>query len=122
MSIASSDAGSYTGLIQNVSEEGLAYGTNSFAPMLKNLSPKKIINLILKMPSGESLNLNCEIKWSSLLASPWPLPLDYATFKMGMKIIDPPLDSCPKNSLYSDICICINSFCSFSSIYFNLSK
>ncbi len=85
MSIVSSDAINYTGFIKNASEEGLAYETYSFA------STKKKIDLMLKMPSGETLNLNCEIKWSSLLDSPWPLPLNYSTFNMGMKIIDPPL-------------------------------
>ena len=91
MSIVSSDAINYTGFIKNASEEGLSYETYSFASTLKKLSTKKKIDLMLKMPSGETLNLNCEIKWSSLLASPWPLPLNYSTFNMGMKIIDPPL-------------------------------
>ena len=91
VSIVSSDATSYAGFIKNASEEGLAYETYSFASTLKKLSAKKLIDLMLKMPSGETLNFNCEIKWSSLLASPWPLPLNYSTINMGMKIIDPPL-------------------------------
>ena len=84
VSIVSSDATSSAGFIKNASEEGLAYETYSFASTLKKLSAKKLIDLMLKMPSGEILNLNCEIKWSSE-HSPWSL------FKMGMKIIDPPL-------------------------------
>ena len=84
LSIVSSDAANYTGFIKNASEEGLAYETYSFASTLKKLSTKKVVNIMLKMPSGEILNLNCAIKWSSE-HSPWSL------FKMGMKIIDPPL-------------------------------
>ena len=84
LSIVSSDAANYTGFIKNASEEGLAYETYSFASTLKKLSTKKTVNIMLKMPSGEILNLNCAIKWSSE-HSPWSL------FKMGMKIIDPPL-------------------------------
>ena len=84
LSIVSLDAVNYTGFIKNASEEGLAYETYSFASTLKKLSTKKKIDLMLKMPSGEILNLHCAIKWSSE-HSPWSL------FKMGMKIIDPPL-------------------------------
>ena len=90
MSVVSSDAKSYAGFIQNVSEEGLAYESYSFVPMLNKLSEKKIINLMLKMPSGETLNLNCEVKWSSE-PPPWSLIQNYRIFNMGMKIIDPPL-------------------------------
>ena len=91
VSIVSSDATSYAGFIKNASEEGLAYQTYYFDSTLKKISTKEIIDLMLKMPSGETLNLNCEIKWSFILDSPWPLPLNYSTFNMGMKIIDPPL-------------------------------
>ncbi len=57
---------------------------HTFASTLKKLSTNKIINVMLKMPSGEILNLNCAIKWSSE-HSPWSL------FRMGMNIIDLPI-------------------------------
>ena len=79
----------YEGFIQNVSEEGLAYESDSFPSNLQEFSPEKTINVILKMPSGETLILNCEIKWSSE-QSPWPLPKNYSTLGMGMQIINPP--------------------------------
>ena len=85
VSIVSSDATSYAGFIKNASEEGLAYQTYYFDSTLKKISTKEIIDLMLKMPSGEILKLNCAIKWSSE-HSPWSL------FKMGMEIIDPPIE------------------------------
>ena len=84
VSTVSSDTTSYAGFTKNVSEEGLAYETYYFPSTLKRISTKEIIDLMLKMPSGEILKLNCAIKWSSE-HSPWSL------FKMGMKIIDPPI-------------------------------
>ena len=84
VSIVSSDAASYAGFTKNVSEKGLAYESYYFPSTLKRISTKEIIDLMLKMPSGEILKLNCVIKWSSEHL-PWSL------FKMGMKIIDPPL-------------------------------
>ena len=84
VSIVSSDATSYAGFIKNASEEGLAYETYSYASTLNKLSRKKTINLMMKMPSGEMLKMKCSIKWLSK-HSTWSL------FKMGMKIIDPPM-------------------------------
>ena len=89
MSIVSSDSMNYAGFIQNASEEGLAYASHSFTPTINELSPKKIIELLLKMPSGETLKLDCEIKWSAE-HSTWSSLRNYTLFKMGMKIIDPP--------------------------------
>jgi hypothetical protein len=79
----------YVGFIHNVSEEGLAFEIYDFEPMLKELSPKRIIKLTVRIPSGEMLNLNCEIVWSSI-DSHSRLLQNYTTHKMGMRIIDPP--------------------------------
>jgi hypothetical protein len=89
MSLVSSNGKSYAGFIHDVSEEGLAFETYDFAPTLKELSPKKIIKLTVKIPSGEMLNLNCEIIWSSK-HSPLRLLQNYTTHKIGMRIVDPP--------------------------------
>jgi hypothetical protein len=92
-SVITSGFRNYLGFIENVSEEGLAYirvERDTFNLTLKEFTPEKIINIILVVADGETLNLNCQIKWSSLLSSPWPLPQDYPTLGLGMKIIDPP--------------------------------
>lgn len=89
MSLILSNGRSYAGFIHNVSEEGLAFETYAFATTLKELSPKKIINLIIKMPSGEMLNLSCEIIWSSK-HSPLRLLQNYTTHIVGMSIVDAP--------------------------------
>jgi hypothetical protein len=39
--------------------------------------------VIILISSGETLNLNCEIRWNSV-------PCDEENFCMGMKILDPP--------------------------------
>ena len=92
-SVITSGLRNYLGFIENVSEEGLAYirvERDTFNLTLKEFTPEKIINIILVVADGETLNLNCQIKWSSLLSSPWPLPQDYPTLGLGMKIINPP--------------------------------
>ena len=93
-SVITSGFRNYLGFIDNVSEEGLAYirvDRDTFTLTLKEFTPEKIINIILVVPYGETLNLNCQIKWSAILSSPWPLPEDYPTLGIGMKIINPPL-------------------------------
>ena len=93
-SVITSGFRSYLGVIENVSKEGLAYirvERDTFTLTLKEFTPEKIINIILVVYDGETLNLNCQIKWSSLLSSPWPLHQDYPKLGIGMKIINPPL-------------------------------
>lgn len=93
-SVITSGFRNYLGFIENVSEEGLAYvrvERDTFTLTLKEFTPEKMINIILVVPDGETLNLNCQIKWSSLLSSPWPLPEDYPTLGIGLKIISPPV-------------------------------
>ncbi len=93
-SVITSGFRNYLGFIENVSEEGLAYirvERDTFTLTLKEFTPEKIINIILVVADAETLNLNCQIKWSSLLSSPWPLPQDFPTLGIGMKIINPPV-------------------------------
>jgi hypothetical protein len=75
---------SYAGYLENVSNERLAYTMSNVNYTSQDFAPEKIIKLIFLTPFGETLNLNCEIIWTSAL-----LP-DYVTFCMGMKIIEPP--------------------------------
>lgn len=89
MSLVSSNGKSYAGFIHDVSEEGLAFETYYFASTLTKISTKKIIKLTVKIPSGEMLNINCEIIWSSK-HSPLHLLQNYTIHKIGMRIVDPP--------------------------------
>lgn len=74
----------YPGFIHNVSEGGIGYLIESMIDAEKNFSPKKMIVLNLQIPSGENLDLNCEIVMYSK-SSP-----DDKRLTIGMKIIDPP--------------------------------
>ncbi len=75
----------YLGSIKNVSEGGIMCSINILTSTIKEFTPGKIINLIFFISTScETHNLNCAIIWSSE-HSPRSL------FKMGMKIIDPPL-------------------------------
>jgi hypothetical protein len=80
---------SYEGSIENVCEEGLAYSMETAAPALTEFPPEKKIQVIVSDSSGEKWRLECEIIWSSV-SSPWPLPQDYRTLGMGVRVIDPP--------------------------------
>ncbi|MHA2218849.1 MAG: PilZ domain-containing protein [Candidatus Hodarchaeales archaeon] len=74
----------YNGFIENFSKEGI----------LKIISYEKIekfksgmvLGVIFQVPSGQKLNLNCEIKWLSIKKD------DTHLFKhnLGMEILNPP--------------------------------
>jgi hypothetical protein len=74
---------SYAGSLENVSEEGLAYIMPYIKPALKELVPEEKIKLIVLTPSGDTLNLNCEIRWTNAHC-------ENERFCVGAKIIDPP--------------------------------
>lgn len=74
----------YPGFIQNVSESGIRYFIESVIKTEKDFAPKKMMELKFKLPSGEALNLDCEIIWSSR-KSP-----DDKDLTIGIKIIKPP--------------------------------
>jgi hypothetical protein len=63
-SVILSKGNSYAGSIQNVSKEGLAYIMSTFIEALEDLLPEEKIKLIILTPSGETLNLDCEIRWT----------------------------------------------------------
>jgi hypothetical protein len=79
-----SNGKTYSGFIENVSEEGIEYLTTFLTQAPKNFTPNKIITLSFQIPSGETINLYCEVKWL-LRTSPHEDSLT-----LGMKIIDPP--------------------------------
>ena len=74
----------YAGFIENVSVEGIKYSITSFFQTTKDFTPEMIIKLNFQNPSGETLNLNCELIWFSKIS-----PND-TELTLGMKIIDPP--------------------------------
>lgn len=80
----SSGGKTYTGLIENVSREGVEYLMVSSIQATKDFKPEKMIELYFQIPSGQTLNLNCEVKWL-LKASQ-----NDKLLTLGMKIIDPP--------------------------------
>jgi hypothetical protein len=61
-SVILSKGNSYAGSIENVSEEGLAYIMSNFNAAIKDLIPEEKIKLIILIPSGDTLNLYCEIR------------------------------------------------------------
>jgi hypothetical protein len=75
---------SHSGSIQNVSEEGIAYIMSAFNQTLKEFAPETIIKLLFSIPTGETLNLSCQIIWTSECN-------DNSEFCMGMKILEPPV-------------------------------
>jgi hypothetical protein len=73
----------FDGMIENMSEDGLEYFMTSFVKVTSNFTPAKSIKLNFQIPSGEMLNLNCELIWF-LETSPDEKLL-------GMKVLNPPL-------------------------------
>jgi hypothetical protein len=74
----------YPGFIQNVSESGIRYFIESVIKAEKDFVPKKMIELNFKLPSGETVNLDCEIIWSSRKTP------DDKDLIIGIKILKPP--------------------------------
>ncbi|TNF55405.1 PilZ domain-containing protein [bacterium] len=82
----------------------VTYGTKNFSGMIENLSrsgifkvvfpeksvidffPGKVVGVNFHIPSGQMLNLECEIKWIRIKKGS-PLFLKY---HMGVQVINPP--------------------------------
>jgi hypothetical protein len=73
----------FDGIIENMSEDGLEYFMTSFVKVSGNFIPARSIKLNFQIPSGEMLDLNCELIWF-LETSPEEKLL-------GMKVLNPPL-------------------------------
>ncbi len=72
-----------SGFINNLSKNGLLMRTSNMID-IKALASGEIFDLQFKPPSGETLYLNCKVKW--LHKTP-PFGL---TNNVGIEIIDPP--------------------------------
>jgi hypothetical protein len=75
---------SYTGLILNFSEEGL-YMVTATTYSVVSIPPSSKIGLKCSLPSGDKLDMDCEVKWFQTKPSPYGV-----TFSMGVEIINPP--------------------------------
>ncbi|MBC8412387.1 MAG: PilZ domain-containing protein [Nitrospira sp.] len=81
--IISSDM-SYAGIILNFSEHGL-YMVTATTYNVVDITPSTALQLRCKLPSGEKLEMDCEVKWFQAKSS------DHGnTFSMGMEILNPP--------------------------------
>jgi hypothetical protein len=74
----------YPGFIENISESGIGYFIESMIKVEKDFTPKKMIELTFQIPSGKTLNLDCEIVWYSRESR------DDKKLKVGLKLIEPP--------------------------------
>jgi hypothetical protein len=60
--------GRYDVIIENFSENGIKVRTEQTNTDI-NFLPDEIIDLEFEIPSGEILNLNCRVQWSSKISS-----------------------------------------------------
>lgn len=70
-------------IIENLSEEGI-YVVTTPSDVSLEFTPETPAELRFKIPSGETLNLHCKIKWS------YKNPPHGLTNSVGMEIINPP--------------------------------
>jgi hypothetical protein len=75
---------SYPGIVMNFSDEGL-YMVTATANNDVDITPSSTVELKCKLPGGQSLNMNCEVKWFQTKTSPHGV-----SFSMGMQIKSPP--------------------------------
>jgi hypothetical protein len=74
----------YKGLIGNISEEGVLYSLTTFIQTDDKFLPQKNVGLNFDLPSGEKVDLNCEVRW-------FIKPLEKGkALMLGLYIIDPP--------------------------------
>lgn len=83
-SIIHSGGKSYSGSIQNISEEGVEYLLTSLPDVSSDFVPDKAIDLVLKDSSGKEYKLNCEVKWYLRGKG------SDKSLTLGIKITDPP--------------------------------
>ncbi len=74
------DGISYAGIVENISEKGLYIIVNPLKTSIDFMSRAKL-ELKFQLPSGESLNLPCHVKWS------YKTPPHGLTYSMGMEIL-----------------------------------
>ena len=81
----SSEGYTFDGFIENVSEGGVEYLITSSITSSGNFTPKKLIKLHFQIPSGEKLDLDCQVEW--FLKTPHDKD---KSLILGMKVINPP--------------------------------
>jgi hypothetical protein len=81
-----SDGKVYSGVIDNISEDGMEYLVTSFIKADKDFTSEKRVEMNFRAPSGEAVNLHCEVKWRKESA------IDDRVLIVGMKIINPSPD------------------------------
>jgi hypothetical protein len=72
-------------VIEDLSENGVSVSTYSSKP-LSEFGPETLLTLTFQPAAGETLNLQCRVKWVDKLRSRGSGSM------MGMEIIDPPWD------------------------------
>src|SRR4030067_1634712 len=77
-----SDGTSYTGFIENLSENGLFVTTTPTKTAIV-FTPETRCEIKFQLPSGETLNLPCKIIWA------YRTPPHGITNSIGLEIIDP---------------------------------
>ncbi len=74
----------YSGLILNYSEEGM-YLVTATTYEVVDIPPSSKIEVKCKLPTGNEIKINCEVKWFQTKPTPYGV-----TFSMGMELIEPP--------------------------------
>ncbi len=77
---------SYNGIIMNFSEKGLNLVTATLFD-IANITSETLLDLKCKLPSGNTVDMNCEVKWFNQKPSPFGV-----SFSIGMEIKNPPLE------------------------------
>jgi len=74
----------YKGMIGNVSEEGVSSTITTYIKTDEQFSPQKSIHLVFDLPSGDTVDLDCEIRWYLRPREQGP------NLILGLYIVDPP--------------------------------
>lgn len=74
----------YKGVIGNISEEGILSSLTTSITTDENFLPQKHVGMSLDLPTGETVDLNCEIRWFLRPSE------QRKTIMLGLYIIDPP--------------------------------
>ena len=80
------DGASFSGIIMNFSEKGVHMVTATLFDV-EGIASESLLDLKCKLPSGDTIDMNCEIKWFNQKPSPFGV-----SFSIGMEIKDPPLE------------------------------
>jgi len=75
----------YGVFIENISEHGIHMITTS-AETHKKYTPGTDIDLKFQLVRGETINLQCKVRWAHL-----KVPPDGMTDSIGLEVIDPPV-------------------------------